>query len=124
MFNTRKLPIEANDQCFDIGLDFDIVLIDLITCSGIEPSERLVMVEYVAVKGHGKLCLNLKGNKLWEIYPSSDPYPLHYPHGGNKGHIFLIDYNSQAILVRKGELTPEVLLKLLQVQTTIVGQIP
>ena len=115
VFNTRKWPIEANDQCFDIGLDFDIVVTDLITCSGIEPSERLVMVEYLAVKGHGILCLDLKENKLWEISPSSDPYPMHYPRGDNKGHIFLIDYSSQAILVRKGELTPEVLLKLLQV---------
>ena len=112
VFDTRKWPIEANDRCFDIGLDFDVVVTDLMTCSGKEPSERLVMVEYLAVKGHGILCLDLKGNKLWEISPSSDPYPMHYPRGDNTGHIFLIDYSSQAILVRKGELTPEVLLKL------------
>ena len=112
VFDTRKWPIETNDRCFDIGLDFDIVVTNLITCSGKEPSERLVIVEYLAVKGHGILCLDLKGNKLWEISPSSNPYPMHYPRGDNKGHIFLIDHSSQAILVRKDELTSEVLLKL------------
>lgn len=112
VFDTSKWPITENDRCIDIGLDFDLLVTNLTTCSGKEPSERLIMIEYLAEKGHGILCFNLKGNKLWEISPSSDPYPMHYPRGDNTGHIFLIDHSSQAILVRNSELTPEVLLKL------------
>ena len=71
-----------------------------------------MIVEYLAEKGHGILCLDLKGDKLWEISPSHDPHHMHYPCGDNKGHIFLIDHSSQTILVRKDELIAEVLLKL------------
>ena len=66
---------------------------NLITCSGKEPSERLVIVEYLAVKGHGILCLDLKGNKLWEISPSTNPYPIHYPRGDNNVIVYLLSPN-------------------------------
>ena len=112
MLDTSKWPVKENQECFDIVLDFDIVVTDLITCSGKEPNKRLVIVEYLAEKGHGILCLDLKGDKLWEISPSHDPHHMHYPRGDNKGHIFLIDHSSQTILVRKDELIAEVLLKL------------
>ena len=112
VFDTSKWPVKENQECFDIGLDFDIVVTDLITCSGKGPNKRLVIVEYLAEKGHGILCLDLKGDKLWEISPSHDPHHMHYPRGDNKGHIFLIDHSSQTILVRKDELIAEVLLKL------------
>ena len=112
VFDTSKWPIKENDQAFDIGLDFDILVTDLTTCSGKEPNKRLIMLEYLAEKGNGILCLDLKGNKLWEIAPSSDPYPMYYPRGDDKGHIFLMDHSCQAILVRKDELTTELLLKI------------
>ena len=131
MFDTSKWPPKEKKPSIDIELEFEIVVNDLITCSGKEPNKRVVMVEYLNDKGHGILCLDLKGDKLWEIPPPSggvlhfdleeeklweehpsDACPMHHPRGDNKGHIFVIDHSCQTILVKNDESNPEVLLKL------------
>ena len=109
VYDTSKWPIERNERYFDTGLDESIMVLNLITCLGKEPNQRLVILDYWHGKGRGTLCLDINGNKLWEI---KEPYVMRYPCGDNRGHVFLLDHTCQTIFVRKDKLSTEVLLKI------------
>ena len=109
VYDTSKWPIESNEQYFDTGLDESIMVLNLITCLGKKPNQRLVILDYLHENRRGTLCLDLYGKKLWKI---NEPYVMRYPCGDNRGHVFLLDHTSQTIFVRKDKLSTEVLLKI------------
>ena len=107
VYDTSKWPVESNERYFDIGLDKSITVLNLVTCLGKEPNQRLIILDYSHEKGRGIRCLDLYGDKLWEINDV-----MRYPCGDNKGHVFLLDHTFQTVFVRNDKLSTDVLLKI------------
>ena len=84
----------------------------LTTCLVKDPKKRVVILDYKSAEDRGILCLDLDGDKLWEMCPSHDPCVMQYPCGDDKGNVFLVDDTLKTIFVRKDQLSMELLLKI------------
>ena len=90
MLNTSKWPIERNEALFETGLEHDIGVVNMITCTGKTSHQRLVIIDYIRryTTEVGVACFDIDGTKLWKV-SQSDINTTFYQCADNKGHVFI-----------------------------------